>query len=377
MTRLKWQCLIDDYPPPSLLNLNVCVTSKEQPCLWLGRLGGREDHHSDLLLVRGFLKYCPPRGSCEVRGAGPNLWFAAAGSLGFRVKTVRCGYTPFMDLIGPFCRSPQVLSPMATRCNMLPDIVFFDLASLLWGPGADKYWQHWRTTHVFFCLGTDDNAASPLGWSSAPQCPPGWSTRLLPLSHCEAGGATSGRWTLVAWYPPLVTFSEPLPVVAQSWFPLFCYVKDREMCLPHPTPPSGGLAVPSVAHKGGLVQDWGLFPALDVGARVLVQCSSSPSGYRLQGLTWSELGSLWDLPISVMDAMPQGVAEAMLPAFCKTAPTKDLIAGADYLLNCFGGVQRGFWAKQCQIWALGRGTIWISASASLLLLAPPHHRCWK
>ncbi len=88
-----------------------------------------------------------------------------------------------------------------------------------------------------------------------------------------------GRWTLVAWYPPLVTFLEPLPVVAQSWFPLFCYVKDREMASPHPMPPSGGLAVPLVVREGGLVQDWGLFPASDVGARVLVQCSSSPLGY--------------------------------------------------------------------------------------------------
>jgi hypothetical protein len=73
LTRLKWQCSIDDYPPPSLLNINSRVSSEEQPCLWLGRLGGREDHHSDLLLVRGLLKYHPPRGSSEVRGAGPNL----------------------------------------------------------------------------------------------------------------------------------------------------------------------------------------------------------------------------------------------------------------------------------------------------------------
>ncbi len=97
--------------------------------------------------------------------------------------------------------------------------------------------------------------------------------------------------------------------------------------------------MPLVVREGGLVQDWGLFPASDVGARVLVQCSLSPSGYGSQGLTWSELGGLWDLPISVMDAMPQGVAETMLWAFCKTAPTKVLIAGADYLLTTlFGGV---------------------------------------
>ncbi len=97
-----------------------------------------------------------------------------------------------------------------------------------------------------------------------------------------------------------------------------------------------------VVREGGLVQDWGLFPASDVGAWVKVQCSSSPSGYGLQGLTWSELGGLWDLPISVMDAMPQGVAKTMLRAFCKTAPNKVLIAGADYLLTMlFRGGSKG------------------------------------
>jgi hypothetical protein len=44
----------------------------------------------------------------------------------------------------------------------------------------------------------------------------------------------------VAWYSPLMPFSEPLPIVLQSWFPLFSYIKDRERTTPHFSPPDGG-----------------------------------------------------------------------------------------------------------------------------------------
>ena len=144
---------------------------------------------------------------------------------------------------------------------------------------------------------------------------------------------------MVVWYLPLLPFSEPLPVAPQAWFPLFCYVRDREAAVHHPTPPSRGIAVPKVVRSEGLVQDWGLFPASDLEAQVLVQCSSSPSGYGARRLTGMELGGLWDLPISIMDALPPSEAEFMLRAFCKTAPTKVLLAGADLLLTTsFWGV---------------------------------------
>ncbi len=74
-------------------------------------------------------------------------------------------------------------------------------------------------------------------------------------------------------------FSEPLPVVPQLGFPLFSYVKDRERATPYPSPPTGGALVAAVVRVDGLVQDWGLFPASDLTVQVLVQCSSSPSGY--------------------------------------------------------------------------------------------------
>ena len=152
---------------------------------------------------------------------------------------------------------------------------------------------------------------------------------------------------MVVWFPPLLPFSEPLPVAPQAWFPLFCYVRDREAAVHHPTPPSGGIAVPKVVRSEGLVQDWGLFPASDLEAQVLVQCSSSPSGYGTRRLTGMELGGLWDLPISIMDALPPSEAELMLRAFCKTVPTKVLLAGADLLLTMsfrwgLGGLKPNF-----------------------------------
>jgi hypothetical protein len=91
------------------VNLNSSVSASVIPSLWTGRTTGRGDHHSDQLLVRGFLKFRPPRGCCKVHGAGPNLWFTATGVLGFRVTTVRCAYTPFVDLKGSFCGGAQSL----------------------------------------------------------------------------------------------------------------------------------------------------------------------------------------------------------------------------------------------------------------------------
>ena len=152
------------------------------PCLWSGQTGGRVDSHSDQLLVQGFLKYRTPRGCCEIRGAGPSLLFAAAQASGFTISTIRCTYETFVALIKPFCGSPQVLSARLRRFNTLPDVVFSDLGSLPWGPGSDKYWEGWRTTHVFFCLGLDTDTVGA--------SPPGWTARSVSLSHCEVGGAT-------------------------------------------------------------------------------------------------------------------------------------------------------------------------------------------
>jgi hypothetical protein len=92
----------------------------------------------------------------------------------------------------------------------------------------------------------------------------------------------------------------------------------------------------------GLVQNWGLFRALDLVAKVLVLCSFSPTGHGSRSLTWLELGGLWDLPISIMDALPTVGGDTLLRAFCKGAPTKILASGADFLLTLsFQGGLRG------------------------------------
>ena len=97
---------------------------------------------------------------------------------------------------------------------------------------------------------------------------------------------------MVIWYPPLLPFSEPLQAVPQAWFPLFCYVQDKELAVHHPTPPSRGIAVPEVVRSEGLIQNWGLFPASELEAQVLVQCSSSSLGYGARRLTWLEFRGL-------------------------------------------------------------------------------------
>ena len=65
----------------------------------------------------------------------------------------------------------------------------------------------------------------------------------------------------MVWYPPLMPFSEPLPVIPQSWFPLFSYAKYREHATAHLCLPDGGVAVARVVRVEGLIQDCVLFLA--------------------------------------------------------------------------------------------------------------------
>jgi hypothetical protein len=101
------------------------------------------------------------------------LWFAVAQALGFQIASIRSAFTPFVDLIRPFCGSARVLSAHPRRFNSLPDIVFLDLGSLPWGPGSDKYWEGWRTTHVFFCSGEDTDADDGVRAPPPPAVPHG------------------------------------------------------------------------------------------------------------------------------------------------------------------------------------------------------------
>ena len=171
--------------------------------------------------------------------------------------------------------------------------------------------------------------------------PPGWSARRVTLSHCSAGRATSGVWSLVAWYPPFFEVPTPLPVVTDMWFPLWCYVNYRKHASPHIGKQPGVVAMPAVVRSEGLVQLCGLFPASDRFTRVLVPATSSPTGLGSRSLSFMELGGLWDIPISVMDSLVGPAAGDIYMALFDTPPTKTLLVGADSLLTTSfrGGLQ--------------------------------------
>ena len=331
------------------------------PALWAGRRAGVKDSHSDQLLVRGFLPYRLSRGTCEVRGAGPNLWFAVAKALGFTVTSIRCPYLPFVDLVRRFCPGVWALSAAPRRFTSLPEIVLLDAESLPSGPDAHRYWDRWLTTHVFYTGGRDADSGHGMGGVQSARLPPGWSARSVTLSHCSAGGATSGVWSLVAWYPPFFEVPTPLPVVADMWFPLWCYVNDREHASPHIGKQPAVVATPAVVRSEGLVQLCGLFPASDRSARVLVPATSSPTGLGSRSLSLMELGGLWDIPILVMDSLVGPAAGDIYRALFDTPPTKSLLVGADSLLTTsFRGGLQGSQGSVLQKGGKGGGYLGVS-----------------
>jgi len=283
-------------------------------------------------LVREFLPYCLSRGPCEVRGAGPNLWFAVAKA-GFKVTSIRCPYLPFVDLVRRFCPGVLVLLAAPQRFDFLPELVLLDAESLPSGPAAHRYWDRWLTQHVFYTGGQDADSGLGMGIVHYALLPPGWTAPTVTLSHCSAGGATSGVFSLVAWYPPFFEGAAPLPMVAEMWFPLWCYVNDREHTSPHLGKQPGVAATAAVVRSDGLVQLCGLFPASDRSARVLVSATSSPTGLGSRALSLLELGGLWDIPISVMDSLVGPISGDIYRALFDTPPTKSLLVGTDSLLT--------------------------------------------
>jgi hypothetical protein len=181
----------------------------------------------------------------------------------------------------------------------------------------------------------------------APQPPGGWTTRNLTLTHCEAGGGTSGRWELVGWYPPGVMAPSPVPIDPLPWFPIRSSVMDRVAARPVRATLSQGdsLPVPVVVRHlvksvgGGagpltdVVHQWGLFPALDLSASVLVVAVGSVPGLGVRRLTWLELTSLWDVPILISDQLSETSDVDLLRGFCSSAPSKVLFVGVDLLLT--------------------------------------------
>ena len=104
-------------------------------------------------------------------------------------------------------------------------------------------------------------------------------------------------WGVVPPGIPVGGAVEPLAWEPRNGTPLLCCVNDRVLARPYLGPRGSGLAGDSVAQLDGLVLDFGLFPALDPRALVLLESSGSPSGYGSRVLTGRELGTLWDVPI--------------------------------------------------------------------------------
>jgi hypothetical protein len=197
--------------------------------------------------------------------------------------------------------------------------------------------------------------------------PSGWSAQTVTLSHCSAGGATSGVWSLVAWYPPFFEGATPLPVVTDMWFPLWCYVNNREHASPHIGKQPAVAAKAAVVRSDRLVQLCGLCPALDRSARVLVSATSSPTGLGSRSLSLMKLGGLWDIPISVMDSLMGPASGDIYRAFFDTPPTKSLLVGADSLWTTsfrggFTGFAGGFAGRQASKRGKGGGNLGVTSS---------------
>ena len=82
-----------------------------------------DDAHCDQPMLHGFRKYRSPRGKCEIRGAGPNLWFAVAPALGFQVGSFRFSHSEFAQLLESNCPQAATLDAHTRRCNTLPEII--------------------------------------------------------------------------------------------------------------------------------------------------------------------------------------------------------------------------------------------------------------
>ncbi len=298
-----------------------------------------DDAHCDQPMLHGFRKYRSPRGKCEIRGAGPNLWFAVAPALGFQVGSFRFSHSEFAQLMESYCPQAATLDAHTRRCNTLPEIIFLDAISLPCGADSANYWAYWRTPHVFFYQDGDLDLAGHTG-KARPCAPTNWEERAIHLSHWEAGGGTSSLWAIVVWYPPGILPCDQIPLGSQPWFPMQACVNDRT----HARWVSSDVLEPDIGLKNEVVRfqveghadvlyQFGLFPAHDLSAEVLLAASASPSGMGVRKLTRDELGLLWDVPILCIDSLQQDQMEDFIAAVCTSAPAKVLFSGTDALLT--------------------------------------------
>ena len=216
--------------------------------------------------------------------AWPTYGMPPPGRWVSRLGTIRCPDPLLVRQVLTLCPGVKSLVPYPgwlSPPQHLPDIVFSDLGSIPLGPDSGDYWGAWLMPHLFFLDGTDDGvvAAAGPGARVSPAPPRGWTSRSVCLSHTDTGGSTSGRWVLAVWYPPGYPWVEPLTWEPRDGTPLLCCVNDRMAARPFLGMLRSGVAGKCVEREEGLVMDFGLFPASDLTARVLLESSGSPSGY--------------------------------------------------------------------------------------------------
>ncbi len=137
----------------------------------------------------------------------------------------------------------------------------------------------------------------------------------------------------MVWYPPHVSVMEPLAWTPRGGTPLLCCINDRVRSTPFQGQRPSGVVGERVVREGDLVLDFGLFPASEPTAWVLVESSRSPSGYGSRCLSARELGDLWDVPILLLDSLSDSVVTGLMVGICQSPPSKLLHTGADILLT--------------------------------------------
>ncbi len=158
-------------------------------------------------------------------------------------------------------------------------------------------------------------------------------TNLLVASKCELPTRESVLGSLAAKSPLSDIHEWILSQEPRGGTPLLCCVNDRVAARPFLETRRTGVAGMCVERDYGLILDFGLFPASDLTARVLLESSGSPSGYGSRSLSARELGNLWDVPILFMDSLSDQEVGDLTGAICRTPPSKLLHSGADLLLT--------------------------------------------
>ena len=321
-------------PPPAAvtrrLQASHLAPPRGGPDLWSGQLDGGQAGHAQLGLIKGYFPSRPPRGSCEVRGARPNLWGPVARALGFTVRTSRYQSGRFKELLAAADITPRSCHGGRVRWreaggfagSQLPSVVFSD-TSMLPHSGDVGYWACWRVPHVFF------------GNEEGPAPPAGWGVRAERYHHAALGGSTTASAVLSVWYPPGHRPMTPVDPPDQPWVPLLSCLNRLN---------DGGLAAPPGAHAlerrvltlgaSGVVRPEGLFPHDAVTATVVAPAPRSQTGFVCRSLTIQELGTVWNVPISMLDSVEDTKVDvAVMADVLLTPPARLLYAGTDALLT--------------------------------------------